>query len=183
MSFRLCMVSELMGAVVFIFMVRALYRLLSGVNKTHASLMVILALASVAITFVNVLNESAALTLLHGANYPSVFDKPQRDALALLFLGSHGDGANIANIFWGLWLFPFGVLVWRSGFFPPILGAWLIGDGFALMAVSLTGLLLPAHLNIVNRIATLPELGELGMMAWLLIKGVRVAPASGYATP
>lgn len=181
--FRACIVSELIGAIVFIFLVRALYRLLSGVNKTHASLMVTLVLVSVPITFLNVLNEIAALTLMHGAYSLSVFDNSQRDALAMLFLGLHGDGANVANIFWGLWLLPFGVLVMRSGFFPRILGLWLIADCFALVAVSLTGLLLPSHLNVLNRVAILPELGELWMIAWLLIKGVRMAPASGYTSP
>lgn len=179
MIFRGCIVSELIGAVVFIFMVRALYRLMSGVNKTHASLMVTLVLVSVPITFLNVLNEIAALTLMHGTAFLSVFDNSQRDALAMLFLGLHADGANVANILWGLWLLPFGALIMRSGFFPRILGAWLIANGFALVAVSLTGLLLPAHLNTVNRIAILPELGELWMMAWLLIRGVRVTPATG----
>ena len=177
--FRACIVSELIGAIVFIFLVRALYRLLSGVNKTHASLMVTLVLVSVPITFLNVLNEIAALTLMHGAYSLSVFDNSQRDALAMLFLGLHGDGANVANIFWGLWLLPFGVLVMRSGFFPRILGLWLIADCFALVAVSLTGLLLPSHLNVLNRVAILQELGELWMMAWLLIRGVRVTPATG----
>jgi hypothetical protein len=176
--FRCCIVSELIGAVVFIFVARALYRLMSGVNKTYASLMVILVLVSVPITFLNVLNEIAALTLMHGSSFLSVFDSSQRDALAMLFLGLHTDGANVANIFWGLWLFPFGVLVMRSGFLPRILGAWLIANGVALVSVSLVGLLLPDHLNAVNRVAILPELGELWIMAWLLIKGVRVAPAS-----
>ncbi len=179
MVFRCCIVSELIGAIVFIFLVRALYRLLSGVSKPRAALMVTLVLISVPITFLNVLNEIAALTLVHGDTSLSVFGQSQRDAMAMLFLRLHADGANVTNIFWGLWLLPFGFLVIRSGFFPRILGAWLIANGIALVAVSLTGLLLPAHLNAVNRVAILPELGELWMMAWLLIKGVRVAPASG----
>jgi hypothetical protein len=180
MIFRSCIASELVGAIVFIFMVRVLYRLLSGVNETRASLMVTLVLISVPVTFLNVLNEIAALTLMRGADFLSVFDNAQRDALAMLFLGLHADGANI---FWGLWFLPFGVLVIRSGFFPRILGAWLVADGLALVAVSLIGLLLPVHLIIVSRIAIIPELGELWMMVWLLVKGVRVAPANGYTTP
>jgi Domain of unknown function (DUF4386) len=180
--FRTCIVSELIGATLLIFAVRALYHLLNSVDKSQASLMVTLVLVSVPITFLNVLNEIGALTLLHGANFLSVFDRPQREALALLFLGLHGDGANLANIFWGLWLFPFGVLVTRSGFFPRILGILLILNGFALVSVSLTTLLLPRYLDVVNRVAIIPELGELWMMAWLLIRGVKVQPASGYTT-
>lgn len=183
MLFRLGIISELIGAIVFIFMVRALYRLLSGVNKTHASLMVTLVLVSVPITFVNVFNEIVALTLLHGPSFLSVFDKPQRYALAMLFLGLHGDGVTLANTFWGLWLFPFGVLVMKSRFLPRILGVLLIIDGFALVVVSFTGLLLPAYLDVVNRFAIIPKLGELWTMAWLLIKGVKAPLASGTPTP
>lgn len=94
----------------------ALYRLLSGVNKRQASLMVGLVLVSVAITFVNVLDNIAALTLFRGGDFLAVFDKHQLDALAMLFLRLHGEGHVVNEIFWGLWLFPFGVLVMRSGF-------------------------------------------------------------------
>jgi hypothetical protein len=174
--FRACIVSELVGAILFVFLVRTLYRLLTGVDKTYSSLMVTLVLVSVPITSLNVLNDIVALTLLHGAKFLSVFDQPQRDALAMLFLGLHGDGINLANIFNGLWLVPFGILVMRSGFIPRILGILLIADCCALVAVSLTALLLPAYLDIVSRVAIIPELGELWMMAWLLIKGVREQP-------
>lgn len=174
MLFRACIVSELLGAIIFIFMVRALYHLLYGVDKTQASLMVTLVLLSVPITFVNVLNELVALTLLHGANFLALFDQAQREALAMLFLGLHGDGVGLANIFWGLWLFPFGALVIKSGFLPRFLGVWLILNGLALVAVSLTALLLPSYSDLVNRVAILPELGELATMAWLLIKGARI---------
>jgi Domain of unknown function (DUF4386) len=180
--FRACIVSELVGAILFVFLVRTLYRLLTGVDKTYASLMVTLVLVSVPITSLNVLNDMVALTLLHGAKFLSVFDQPQRDALAMLFLGLHGDGTNLANIFNGLWLVPFGILVMRSGFIPRILGILLIADGCALAAVSLTALLLPAHLDIVSRVAIIPELGELWMMAWLLIKGVREQPLPAAAS-
>jgi hypothetical protein len=115
----------------------------------------------VPITFVNVLNEIVALRLLHGASFLSVFDKPQRYALAMLFLGLHGDGVTLANIFWGLWLFSFGVLVMISRFLPRILGVLLIINSFAFVVVSLTGLLLPAYLDVVNRFAIIPELGKL----------------------
>jgi hypothetical protein len=141
-------------------------------------MMVTLALVSVPITFVNVLNEIIALRLLHGGSLLSVFDKPQCYALATLFLGLHGDGVTLANIFWGLWLFPFGILVMKSRFLPRILGVLLIIDSFALVVVSLTGLILPAYLDVVNRFATIPELGELWTMAWLLIKSVK-APLVG----
>src|SRR5437867_3998689 len=143
--FRLGIVADLISSVIFICLVLALYRLLTGVNQMLASLMVALVLVSAAVGFMNVLNNIAALTLFRGADFLAVLDKPQRDALGMLFLRLHGQGTVINEIFWGLWLFPFGVLVMRSRFLPRILGLWLIINGFAYVALSFTGLLLPQY--------------------------------------
>ncbi len=183
MLFRVSIVCELIAAVTFILAVGALYRLLNGVNKTHASLMVILFLVSVPISFLNVLNETAALALFHGAGFLSVFEKQRLDALAMLFLGLHSHGVGLAAIFWGLWLVPFGILVMRSGFLPRILGVLLIAACFGYLADSLTSLLLPGYGNLVNRFAPILEgVGELPIMAWLLIKGARVQPSAAVAS-
>ena len=180
--FRLGIVAELISAVIFIFVVMALYRLLSGVNKTHASHMVALVLVSAAVGFMNVLNNIAALTLFRGADFLAVLEKPQRDALAMLFLRLHGQGNVINEIFWGLWLFPFGALVMKSGFLPRILGILLIVNGFAYLATSLTSLLLPTYAGVVSRFALIAETGELWIMLWLLIKGAKVQPLAAAAS-
>jgi hypothetical protein len=179
--FRLGIVADLIGVVIFIFVGMALYRLFSGVSTTHASHMVALVLVSAAVAFMNVLNHIAALILFRGADFLAVFDKPQRDALAMLFLRLYGQGIVINEIFWGLWLLPFGVLVMRSGFLPRILGVLLIINGFAYVAVSLTSLLLPDYASVVNRYAVIPETGELWIMLWLLIMGARVKPLAAAA--
>jgi len=180
--FRLGIVAELIAAVFLLLLAMALYRLLSGVNKHHARLMVGLVLVSVAITFVNVLNNIAALTLFRGADSLSVFNKGQLDALGMLFLGLHRQGLGVNGIFWGLWLFPFGVLVMRSGFLPRILGVLLIVNCFALLAASLTSLLSPSYASAVSR-ALLPALmGELWITLWLLIRGAKVPPLAAAAS-
>src|SRR5260370_6146256 len=123
---RLGIWSELFHQVIAIFLVLALYRLFKAVSEKHATLLVILgALVSVPIVFLNVLNEIAALVLVSGADFLSVFDKRQLDALAYLFVRLHSQGINVAAIFWGLWLFPFGILIIRSGFIPRFLGVLL----------------------------------------------------------
>jgi hypothetical protein len=180
--FRLGIVADLISSVVFIFLVLALYRLLSGVNKTHAARMVALALVSVAVGFVNVLNNIAALTLFRGGEFLAVFDKRQLDALAMLFLGLHGKGIVINEIFWGLWLFPFGVLVMRSGFLPRILGLLLIIGCFSYVAISLTSLLLPDYASVVSRFLLPMTAGELAIMLWLLVKGAKVQPLPAAAS-
>jgi hypothetical protein len=180
--FRLAMVSELICAAEFVFLLWVLYRLLGPVNKTHASLMVILGLVSIPIMFVNALNEIAALALLRGADFLLAFDQLQRQALAMQFLNSHEDGFVVAGIFWGLWLFPFGILVFKSGFLPRILGALLIAACFGYLADSLTTLLLPSYEDVVGRIANIPlTLGEPAILLWLLIRGAKEQPLEAAA--
>ena len=174
--FRVGIVFELAGTVVFILLALALYRLLSGVNKGQATLMAVLALASIPTSFLNVVNQLTALALLHGRDYLSVFNKQQLDAMAMLFLRRYSQGIIVNQIFWGLWLFPFGLLVMRSGFLPRILGILLIINSFAYPIVSLTSLLAPEYASAVDRYAFIPEMGELWIMLWLLIKGAKVQP-------
>ena len=175
--------SELFHQTIVIFLVLALYRLFKAVNEKQAVLLVILgALVSVPIVFLNVLNEIAALVLLSGADYLSAFDKRQLDALAYLFLRLHSQGIVVASIFWGLWLFPFGMLVIPSGFIPRVLGVLLMIAGFAYVASSFTSLLLPRYAQLVGQFAIVLELGELPIIFWLLIWGAKGRPAAAPAT-
>ena len=129
------------------------------------------------IYFLNALNDAAALMLVRGADFLSVFEKSQRDALAMLFLRLHHHGVLANEIFWGLWLFPLGVLVFRSRFLPRFLGVWLIINGFAYLILSFTGLLLPQYEDMVSNIAFPAQLGELAFMLWLVIKGANPQPS------
>src|SRR6266480_1261502 len=151
--FRLAILADLIGAVIFICLGIALYKLLSGVSKTWAGLMVAFVLVSAAVGFLNTLNNIAALTLFRGADFLTVFDKPQRDALGMLFVRLHGEGIMIDEIFWGLWLFPFGLLVFRSGFLPRFIGVWLMLACFGWLALSLIALLVPPYYDAAFRIA------------------------------
>jgi hypothetical protein len=172
--FRLSIVAELVGMVIFICLGMALYRLLSSVNRTWARLMVAFVLVSAAVGFLNALNNVAALILFRGADFLAVFDKPQRDALAYLFIRLHNNGQFINEIFWGLWLFPFGLLVFRSGFLPRFLGVWLMLACFAWVVLSMTALLLPSYYEAAFRWAQPVLFAELAIMLWLLIKGAKV---------
>jgi Domain of unknown function (DUF4386) len=175
--FRFGIVSYLLCAALWIFVTLALYRLFKAVNQALAVLMVILgSLMVTPIFFVNTVNDAAALLFVRGGGYLSVFDKPQRDALARLFLDLHHQ-LDLANeIFWGLWLIPFGLLVYKSRFLPRILGVWLMIACFAYLALSFTGFLLPAYEDQVNNIAQPLLLGELATMLWLLIMGANEKP-------
>ena len=180
--FRLGIVSDLFTGTMAIFLTLALYRLFKGVDQDLARLIVILgSLMVTPIYFLNTLNDVAALVLVRGADFLSVFEKPQRDALAMLFLRLHHGGVVANEIFWGLWLFPFGILVYRSRFLPRILGVWLIINGFAYLAISFTGLLFPQYEAKVFNSAFPAMLGELAIMLWLLIRGAKVQPVADRA--
>jgi hypothetical protein len=170
--FRLGMVSDLFCGVICIFIALALYRLFEGVDRRLGVLMVILGgVMPSAIYFFNVANDAAALILVRGASFLSVFDKPQRDALALLFLRMHDQEIFAAQIFWGLWLFPLAMLVYRSRFLPRFLAVWLTINGLAYVAMSLTGFLFPRYANTAANVAFPALLAEPVFVLWLLIKG------------
>jgi hypothetical protein len=171
--FRLGIAAQLIGQAGFIFVALALYDLLKGVNRRYASLMVTLIVVSIPIAFLNELNSIAALVLVRGPDFLSIFEKPQREALAMLFLNLHGQGFVVAEIFWGLWLLPLGLLVYRSRFLPRFLGVWLALAGFAWVILSLTGILLPQYQDQVFTYAQPASIGEVAFMLWLVIRGAR----------
>ena len=91
----------------------------------------------------------------------------------MLFLNLHSQGIVVAEVFWGLWLFPLALLVYRSRFLPRFLGVWLVIDGFAYVILSLTIILLPQYQDMVSTISEPAFFGEVAFMLWLLIKGAK----------
>jgi Domain of unknown function (DUF4386) len=157
-----------------IFLVLAFYRLFKGVDQNLAVLVVIFGgVMPAVIYFVNAVSDASALTMVRGADFLSVFDKPQRDALAMLFLRLHDEQNTAAEILWGVWLFPLAILVYRSRFLPRFLGVWLTINGFAYVIMSFTGLLLPQYQDKMFTISQPALLGELVLMLWLVIKGAK----------
>jgi len=172
--FRLGSGAHLLSQACFIFVALGLYHLLKGVNATLAEAMVTLIVVSVPIAFLNELNSLAALRLLRGEELLSAVEKPQRDALALLFVRLWGDGIDVASIFWGLWLFPLGVLVYRSELFPRVLGVLLIANGVSYVLNSFASLVFPTYQDVVARWMKPLQFGELVFMFWLVILGTRL---------
>ena len=181
--FRFGIFSYLFAAAGWLFVTLALYRLLKDVDHRLAMLMVILgSLVPVPIFFMNSVNDVAALLFARG-DFLSVWDKPQRDAFTMLFLRLHNFGDLANGIFWGLWLVPFGLLVYRSGFLPRVLGIWLIAGCFGYLAISLTGLLFPQYQNRVFTYSQPFMLSEVAVMLWLVIRGVNEKRAGAAHAP
>jgi len=181
--FRLGVASDLVCAVVLIFLVLAFYRLFERVDRNLAVLVVILGGVMPAVIYlVNAVSDLGALTAASGADFLSAFDKPQRDALAMLFLKLHGHQNTAAEILWGVWLFPLAALVYRSRFLPPFLGVWLALGGLAYVVLSFTGVLAPQYQDKVFGYAQPAFFGELALILWLVIKGAK-PPAANPAAP
>jgi hypothetical protein len=183
MLFRLGIAAELVGQALFIFVAVALYHLLKGVNQRHAVLMLILILSSIPIAFLNEVNSVAALALVRGAGFLAIFEKPQRDALAMLFLNLRSYGFDVIQIFWGLWLFPLGLLVYRSRFIPRIFGVLLMLNCVTFPANTLMSLLLPQYERVASRWMMPLGFGELAFMFWLLIMGAKPAAETESRQP
>jgi uncharacterized protein DUF4386 len=173
---RLGIGCELLGSIMFILVVVALYRLFKAVNETYALVMMILILVSIPISLLSVVNEIVALFVLSGADFLSVFDAGQLNALAYIFMRLHSRAILVAEIFWGLWLFPFGILVIRSRFIPRFLGYLLFLAALGYLASSLTFLLLPAYAPAIDTFAAKLTLCELPIILWLLIWGAKDQP-------
>lgn len=181
--FRLGIVSDLLMTTVYFFFPLVLYKLFNEVNKGHARLMVLCVMISVAILCVNMFNQVAALVLLSGADYLNGFDSEQLQGMVMFFLNMHTNGYMIAQIFYGLYLFPLGYLVYKSGFLPKIIGVFLmlgcIGDFMDFGRYFLS----PNSESIILLNATLPaNIGEFSLCLWLLIMGIKVkqpAPIDG----
>jgi hypothetical protein len=148
------------------------------VNKTWAVLMLGFVLVSAAVGFLNALNTIAGVILFHGADFLSVLDSTQRNAIGMLFIRLHGQGNFINELFWGLWLFPFGLLVFRSGFLPRWIGAWLMINCFGYLILSPIALFAPAYYGTAFVFAQPLLFGELAIMIWFRVRGVKLPPLS-----
>lgn len=151
----------------------ALYRLLARVNATRAAIMVLLVLLSAPPAFLGVANDLAALSILRGSDVLSAFSLAQRNALATLLLVFENRGVVIWEAFWGLWLLPLAVLVYRSGFIPRFIGVWLYVNGLAYVAISAVGVWAPEYWRSVSAYATPLLLGEVALTLWLVVVGAK----------
>jgi hypothetical protein len=174
--FRTAIVGDIAGGALWLFVVLALYRLLSDVDIVQANLMLILgAFMQVPLYFVNAVNYTAVLLLVSGAGYLAPFSVAQRDALAMLFLKLHYYQLLASFLFAGLWLIPFGILVFKSRFLPRFLGVWLVANGISWGGFCIVGFLAPQYADLTRRISSPFSLGEIAITLWLLIVGAREA--------
>jgi len=175
MQFRGANVSWLISEMFLLLLGLALYVVFKKVNKNIASLMLLFVVVGVAIESINTLNQFAALQLLSGADHLTVFSADQLNAQVMLHLDSWEAGYRIAAIMsFGPWLIPAGYLVYKSGYFPKILGILVILAGFGLLIEGLQYFLLPDYAVISSPGSVVASIGEFAFCLWLLLKGAKI---------
>jgi len=165
--------AELLNCSVIVIAMLALYRLFRRVSEPLAIAMVALFLVSVPLQLANLLTHFAALMMTSGTPTLAAFSKDQLDALAYTFVRMHARGIDLAQIYWGLWLIPYGLVVRRSGFIPAWLGIPLIVAGVAYVANSVTTLFFPEYARVISPVMLALGAGELPILVWLIGWGAR----------
>lgn len=171
--FRTGIVNDIISNSLWVFIAMALYKLFRQVNQRQAKLLVSLVLVQVPVMFFMEALSLTSLMAFKGEIFKE-FSIAQRQDLAMTLLKINNYGTMVLESFWGLWLFPFGQLVYKSGFIPKALGIFLVINGVAYVVHSFTHILLPQYQSVVYQLSVpLWTLGEISITLWLLIKGVK----------
>jgi hypothetical protein len=174
--FRTSITNDIVSGALWVFLVLVLYRLFRQVDEHQSRLLVALVLVQIPAAFFMEALNITSLMILKGEMLKT-FDLAQRQDVAQLFLKIGDYGTLTLVFFWGLWLFPLGILTYRSRFLPRFLGVWLIANGVVYLIIGFTGLLLPQHLETVKTISFPVFFGEVAFMLWLLIVGAKPKPS------
>lgn len=173
--FRAGIAAELVCYLAFLLLPLALYRLLGATQRTAAVLMVALAAASVPLSLAALAHRLDVLTLLGHAAWLKDITATELPTQVMQQLAAYGNVQRLAQVFWGLWLIPFGWLAIRSGQLPRVLGILLVLGGLSYV-LDFTGQLLVTGYDdtVLASYVTLPAaLGEIGTSLWLVVMGAR----------
>lgn len=116
--FRLGIASALVEQVAFLLLSLVLFRLLHTVDKPTAVFMVVLVVVSVSIALAGLSNQLNVLALLSEDRRGQLFAPGLLELLVKQSFDAYDNGLLITELFWGLWLFPFGYLVFKSRLAP-----------------------------------------------------------------
>lgn len=170
--YRLWIVVGIISNITFLILPLILYKLFESVNKTHAVLMVVLSVVSIPFSLAYTINLLDILTLLSGEQYLDTLKIEQIHTQVMVLLNSYVNGMSIVKVFWGLWLFPFGYLAFKSNYLPKIFGIALMMGCFSYLIKFSGGILFPT-IDIPGFVGYPSAFGEIGICLWLLIMGVK----------
>ena len=147
--------------------------LLKPVNKDLALLFLLFNVAGFAVWLFSSLCLFASLVILNGTEAIKAFQPDQLQVLAVFFFGLYKTGGVIAQVPYGVWLFPLGYLVLKSEFLPKVLGMLLIADGICQFVYVCQRLILPDLAVIAYPCLVISFIAEVSLALWLAIKAVK----------
>ncbi len=174
--FKIGILSDIIMFLTFILLSFSLYKLLKKVHENVSIIMVILVLISVTISFANLIPKLDVIYLIQNSNYLDSISFNEQSERLLLLLKSNHNGILMNQIFWGLWLFPFGYLVFKSKILPKFFGILLMIGCFGYITDFIGFLFFPKDYGktIIPILATIPHaVGEIGICLWFLIVGAK----------
>jgi hypothetical protein len=173
-TFRLAILTDMLAAVLGLFVALFLFRVFRAIDRDVASLMVILGGCMVTpIYFMNLVNDAAAVVVARGPSYLAAFSQQQREGLVSLFLRLHAYGVVVNQMFWGLWLLPLGWLILQTRLLPRFVAYWLFLNGGAYVLLSVLGILSPRLESSVSGLVFPALAGEVVAMLWLAFGRLR----------
>lgn len=171
--FRFGILNSFASQIVFVFLGLILYKLFENVNRNLSRSLLALVIASVPVAFHIIFNLIEANEILQNI-FMTSFEQTKIQELAMLKLQTYQNGIVLIGVFWGLWLIPFGQLVYKSGFIPKIFGILLIAGGVSYLFDVTVFILFPEFHDKTNiLVAFASSIAELSMVLWFLIKGIK----------
>ena len=170
--FRVGLVADLVSWAGFLATALALYLLLKHANQLAAVAMVAFVAVMVAVGYSNTVNQYSAITIAMSAEYANGLGQAGANALVLMFTDVQGNGLDINELFFGLWLLPLSYLVIKSRYFPRVIGVLLIIAGLSWIGQFLVILLAPSLKGVISFLGVGSD-AELVFIGWLLVRGAR----------
>jgi hypothetical protein len=173
MLFRAGIASETIVFLVEIVMAAIFYVLLRPVSPTLSLAAAFARMAEAVVQAVNLIPSILIFLVMSGPSYLAVFEPEQLDAVMLLSLDLYGYVTLVWGFFFGLHLILLGYLVYKSGYFPKILGGLLMFAAFGYLLQSYGIFLVPQYKELLDAIVMIAAVpGELAFTIYLLWKGL-----------
>lgn len=173
--YNLSIAGSLLTQLIHIIMVLLFWHLFKSTNKSLAGLVLVFGLVSVPIAMLNSINVFAANLVVSNSDFLSSFSAAQSQSWMMFFLNLNDKGILIAQIFWGLWLFPIALLIYESGYFRKITGHFLMIAGFGYLLASFSEMIYPESTSVIFTIFTIMSMGEILFMLWIVIGGAKLS--------
>ncbi len=173
--FRTGVITRLVSLIPTLLLALALYRLFKNVNIRQAKFMFAILLISIPFQFIAEVFNITSLMIAKGELLKSTNPQLRHD-FTVLFVNIYNNVVSISQMFWGLWLFPFALLIYKSKLIPRPFGVLLFMGGMGYLFDYLTFLFFPFYRSVTVIALLLGFVSEISIMLWLIFNGVKIQP-------